>query len=59
LPDEFIKANTADLNRVKELSPNDKPVSETHMVDIVERVSRQDKSPGLGSILFDLTDLLS
>jgi len=59
LPEEFIKANTADLNRVKELSPPNKAVGETHTIDIVEQVSRQDKSPGLGSILFDLTDLFS
>ena|SRR5215831_2709392 len=59
LPDEFIKANTADLNRVKELSASDKAVGDSHIVSVVERVGRQDNSPSLGSILSDLTDLLS
>jgi DNA-directed RNA polymerase subunit RPC12/RpoP len=59
LPEDFIKANTSDLNRVKELSGSDKAVAESHIVDIVERVSRKDKSSSASSILFDLTDLLS
>ena len=59
LPEEFIKANTSDLNRVKDLSASDKGVGESHIVDIVERVSRQDRPSTAQSILFDLTDLLS
>lgn len=60
LPEESIKANTADLNRVKQLSANDKPVgSDSHIVDLMERSGRQDKPSGPLNILFDLTDLLS
>ena len=59
LPEEFIKANTSDLNRVKQLSPNDKPPGgNIHIVDLMEKGGREDKSSGPLSILFDLTDLL-
>jgi len=59
LPEEFIQANTADLHRVKEMSGSNKAVEETHLVNIVERASHQEKSSGPLSILYELTDLLS
>jgi DNA-directed RNA polymerase subunit RPC12/RpoP len=58
LPEESIKANTADLNRVKDLSPGDNAGADIHVVDLTYRSGRQEKPSGPLSILFDLTDLV-
>jgi DNA-directed RNA polymerase subunit RPC12/RpoP len=59
LPEEFIKANTSDLNRIKELGGSDKRAGETLAAGIVERVTHADRSSSADSLVFDLTDLLS
>jgi DNA-directed RNA polymerase subunit RPC12/RpoP len=58
LPPDFIKANTSDLNRVKELSGRDNAVEISHIVDFLETANRKDKTT-TNSIISDLTDLLS
>jgi hypothetical protein len=58
LPDDFIKANTSDLNRVKQLSASDKTAEKSHFADLIESTHRKDGSTAY-SIISDLTDLLS